>query len=474
MSPTRPEPRFENGFFVPASPVPNPRHISDYKLRHSLLALPVLINNPLETFIEDHYKLDVLQFSMMGSAITIINSPEMIKHCFIDNRENYRFSGVRQSILRTILGDGILTQEGEPWKHARRAMSPLFTPKNVKSFSETMRVTTVREMPDLFETGGVLKIAPLMSALTYLVLSDTLFSGDIKAQKSRVLEDVSTALTYAGRPDPLDLFGAPDWMPRLTKIRGLKAVKNLRKMITDVTRKRQTQKEQGEDLPDDFLTRLLNVGDAETRAFTQAEVGNHILAFIGAGHETTARALSWLFYLLSQDTKSRDRMEAEVDTLDIENTPVENWGEHLPFATACFEETMRLFPPAPLIARETIAHDEKNGTTLNKNDVLMVNCWVMHRHESFWDSPNSFNPERFLGENRKDIGRFQYLPFGVGERVCIGQRFAIQEALILITLLARRYRFDYASDTPPWPKMRITVQPDNDMPMTVTKREERL
>lgn len=162
------------------------------------------------------------------------------------------------------------------------------------------------------------------------------------------------------------------------------------------------------------MNRLLEVGDKETRAFTDVEIEDHLLSFIGAGHETTARALSWLFYLLSQDTKSRDRFEAEVDTLDTEIIPPETWGDHLPFAMACFEETMRLFPPAPMIAREAINKDTIGDIIIPAGSILFLNTWLLHRHHTLWEAPDAFRPYRFMSDARNDIDRFQYLPFGVG------------------------------------------------------------
>ena len=243
-------------------------------------------------------------------------------------------------------------------------------------------------------------------------------------------------------------------------------------MIRELANDRKKRRDAGETLPDDFLSRLLLVGDKDTAPFSDIDIEDHLLAFIGAGHETTARALSWLFYLLSNDKKSRDRLEAEVDALDIDNIPPEKWGEYLPFTLACFEETMRLFPPAPFIVREAIEDDTYKDITIPAKSVLFLNTWQLHRHKTLWDKPDAFIPDRFLGNARDEIGRFQYLPFGVGERVCIGQRFALQEAAILIALLARNYRFDYVSDDVPWPKLRITIQPENGMPMRITKRNK--
>lgn len=467
---TRPEPRFENGHFIPSVPVPDPRNIEDYKWYHGFSTIPKIANNPLESFNHSQFKDPVTQYSIFNSKFTVINDPMIIKHCFVDNRHNYRFSAIRQRLLKSILGDGLITSEGEKWKHARHSMSPMFTPGNVKSFANVMKRTTGHEMGKLFDKQEPVKIAPLMSTLTYLVLSETLFSGALDEAKEQVIENVSTALLYLGRPDPLDILNAPNWMPRLTRMRGTKAVSNLRIMIGQLLQRRKTEKNNGVDLPDDFLTRLLDVGSGEERAFTDTEIEDHLLAFIGAGHETTARAMSWLFYLLSNDTKSRDRFEGEIDKLGMDNIAPEKWIDHLPFAIACFEETMRLFPPAPFIVREAIDDDIKDSITIPSDSILFVNTWQLHRHKTLWEDPEMFKPERFLGKARADIHRFQYLPFGVGERVCIGQRFAMQEAAIMMAVIAKNYRFDYAADEVPWPKLRITIQPENGMPMRITKR----
>jgi len=393
---TRPEPRFENGYFIPSAPIPDPRNIEDFKWYHGFETIPKIANNPIDTFNHSQFKDPVTQYKIFANNFSVINDPAIIKHCFVDNRSNYRLGAIRQRLLRSILGDGIITSEGEKWKHARQAMSPMFTPRNVKHFASVMKTTTEREMDNLFAVKGPIKISQPMATLTYLVLSDTLFSGDIDRGQGQIIEDVATALLHLGRPDPLDIFNAPTWIPRLTRLKGTKAVANLRDMIGTILRKRKAEKAKGHELPDDFLTRLLSVGSNDERAFSDIEIEDQLLAFIGAGHETTARALA--------------------------------------------------------------------------NSILFINTWILHRHETLWVDPEMFKPDRFLGDARANIDRFQYLPFGVGERVCIGQRFAMQEAAILMAVIAKTYRFDYASDEAPWPKMRITIQPENGMPMRITKR----
>ncbi len=471
QSTARPEPHFENGNFIASIPIPDPRPIDAYSHIDIIQSILKINKNPLESMGEDGYKNDVTQFSFFNNSFTYINSPEAIQHCFITNRENYRFQKIRQRILRPIIRDGLIAAEGPEWSHARRIISPMFTPRNVKSFAAIMQKTSERVMDDLLGKDTPTLMAPYFSSLTYLILSDTLFSGEIEADEAKMLKDVAIILERMGRPGVFDLMGAPKWVPRLTNRKGLKAVREIRTMIAHLTAKRRSDKVAGRPLADDFLTRLLSIGDdGETHPFTSEQIEDHILTFIGAGHETTARALCWMVYLLSQDHSRRERLEAEVDALDIKTIPPENWYDKLPYSAACFEEAMRLFPPAPFIAREAVSPDNIGGYTVPTGGVVMINTWQLHRHLKYWDQPWAFVPERFLPEHRHKINKFQYLPFGVGERVCIGQKFALQEAVILIALLLRRYRFKYAGQTPPWPKMRITIKPENNMPMYITRR----
>jgi len=468
MGRPRPQPRHKNGFFIPPAPIPRDIKSADFRFRDSLTSVFVAARNPLETFSATQFKIPVSQYSLMGNIFTQVTDPEVIRHIFIENRDNYRMSPLRQRVLKPMLGDGLITAEGETWKHARRTMSPMFTPRNVSTFARTMRATTERELPNLLKTDEIQTIAPIMSALTFLVLSDTLFSRDIDRDQSQMIRDVSIALSHMGRPDPMDIMNAPSWIPRLVGIGGRRAVRRLRRSISEATDKRKTIATKA--MPDDFLTRLLTAENDGKPAFSAEQIEDQMISFIGAGHETTARALAWMLYLLSNDPAARERLEAEVDALDMDTIDPVDWDKHLPWAMACFEETMRLYPPAPFISREPIADDQIGLVHIPERTNILVNLWVMHRSELLWEHPSAFNPTRFLGKARDKIDRFQYLPFGMGERVCIGQRFAMQEAAILIALLVRTYRFDYAGSEVPWPKMRVTVQPENNMPMTVTRR----
>ena len=203
---------------------------------------------------------------------------------------------------------------------------------------------------------------------------------------------------------------------------------------------------------------------------TPDEVEDNIITFIGAGHETTARALGWTLYCLANAPQERRKVEEEIDrVLASEPDPVK-WLDLMPATRAAFEESMRLYPPAPTINRAAIEDDRFEDVFIAAGTTVLVMPWVLHRHRRLWDQPDAFMPSRFLPENREKIGRFQYLPFGVGPRVCIGATFALQEAVIALGVLMNRFRFDYTENTHPWPVQKLTVQPQGGLPMRVTSR----
>lgn len=468
----RPAPSVDDlGHFVPSGPRGIEKHPDKWTMIDKIDSLRALANNPINATTMITREAPIVRAHMLGQDLWVVSDPDIIRYLFVTKANNLDLHPVRQALLRPVLQDGLISAEGAKWKRARHLLSPVFTPRNTQSFAPGMAKSIHRILPELFGASGhAVNLSDQMLKLTYGILSDALFSGEIEQDSAAVLKDIAALLTHMGRPNPLDMISAPKWIPRLNQIFGQAPIRRVRKMIHSATLERQARHEAGEALPDDFLTLLIMAGDDEQAPLSPTEIEDQILTFIGAGHETTSRAMSWMFYLLGNDTKARDRLEAEVDSLDI-SLPPERWIKAMPWSMACFEETMRLFPPAPIISRSIIETDDYKGHRFDAGAGVMINLWALHRHKKLWDRPDSFIPERFFGENRDSIKRFQYLPFGMGRRVCIGQKFALQEAAILIALMARRYRFDYAGERAPWPVMRITIQADNHMPMRVTKRK---
>lgn len=456
--------------FTPPRPQPYADPQYYFSWLRSAAVLPKVIQNPIESFSARAYEELYFLTPMFQQTMAMVHDPDLLRHIFIENADLLIAAPVRQRVLKPALREGMLTAEGDVWRRARRTIAPVFAPRHVLGFSSKMQAVTAAYAERLAAETGIVPIADHMTRLAYLILSDTLFSGDLDGDSETIIADVAYFLQHLSRPDPIDFLNAPDWVPRLTKLRGTGALKRLRNAVRATAEKRQNRIDNEEAVPQDFLTLLLQAQDDERGALSLDEIEDNIITFIAAGHETTARALAWTLYLLASDPAALQRCYSEVDALDIATLPPHQWGDQLPWLTACFEESMRLYPPAGIIARKLNGTIDHGDFHIGDGTVIVTSPWVLHRHKKLWQKPDQFHPERFLGENRNSINRFSYLPFGLGHRVCIGNRFAMQEAQIILVNLLRNFTFEYAGKTPPWPVMKVTIQPDNGIPIRMTPR----
>jgi len=453
--------------FVP--PAPLPRTVPPSRLE----IIRTILRNPLELWGEPSYTLPWIKTRFFRDSTIIVNDPGLIKYVLVDNASNYRMSDIRQLVLRPILRDGLLTAEGQVWKRSRKAVAPVFTPRHAKGFAGQM-LRQSELYAEKYEGGGSFDIATDMTELTFAILADTLFSGEIASSSDNFADDVNALLHRMGRVDPMDLMRAPSWVPRVTRIGGQKILDQFRGMVHKTMDLRLEQmRADRAAAPQDFLTLLLE--QAGPDGLTNEEIEDNILTFIGAGHETTARALAWTLYCIANSPHIRDAMEEEIDRVLAEGAEPVEWLDLMPVTRAAFEEALRLYPPAPSINRAAIADDSWTDARGERVDIhagmtVLIMPWTLHRHELYWEKPRAYMPERFLPENRGRIGRFQFLPFGAGPRVCIGATFALQEAVIALAVLMKRFRFDVTEKTNPWPVQKLTTQPQNGLPMRVTPR----
>jgi len=449
--------------FVP--PAPRPRT----KPPSALQMMRIVYRNPLELWGEPSYNEPWISIRTgIGGPLVIANDPALIRHILVDNVKNYRMARVRQKILRPILHDGLLTAEGDIWKRSRKAMAPVFTPRHTQGFAQPMLRAT-ESFVTRYEDGAVTDVARDMTTLTFDILAETLFSGEIAGNPDDFGHQVDHLFETMGRVDPLDLIGAPDWLPRITRIRGRKALAYFRRLVAETMQMRKAKLAADPDgSPSDFLTLLLRAEGPN--GLTSAEIEDNIITFIGAGHETTARALGWTLYCLAQTSWEREKVEAEIDEVLATTPDAYEWLGKMPYTRAAFEEAMRLYPPAPSIAREAIETERWRDLDIVSGAQIQIMPWTIHRHRKLWKEPEAFMPERFLPKNRDAIDRYQYLPFGAGPRVCIGAAFAMQEAVIALGVLMSRFRFDTLPETKPWPVQKLTTQPEGGLPMRVTRR----
>ncbi|MER0239479.1 cytochrome P450 [Fulvimarina sp. MAC8] len=423
--------------------------------------------NPIEIWGTRAFKEPYIEGRWLGVPNIVVNEPKAVRHLLVENSKNYVMQPLRQRILRPLLRDGLLTAEGQLWRRTRKAIAPIFTPRHIAGFTEPMAARSENARERLAGMAGkTIDISHETTLLTFDILQATLFSDDIASEPNEFARSTSDFLGSMGRVDPLDLLGAPNFLPRIRRLRGRKSMLYFRQLIGDTIEKRKDQLDRDPDgVPADLLTLLLKAD-----GLSRDEIEDNIITFIGAGHETTARSLAWTLYLLSQAPEERRKVEDEIDTVLPTLDHPSQYLDSLPRTRSAFEEAMRLYPPAPSLNRTALQADQVGNLKIPAGSTVLVMPWLIHRHEMLWDRPDHFIPDRFMPENREAIDRYQYLPFGVGPRVCIGASFALQEAVIALAILMRSLRFDYAGTEQPSVVQRITVQPENGLPMHIARR----
>ncbi len=282
-------------------------------------------------------------------------------------------------------------------------------------------------------------------------------------------EAITTYFEALGRIDLWDVLPLPRWLPRPAFIRARPAQKIFRSEVLRLCERRRARIAANEKVPDDLVTRLINARDPETGApLSDAVVHDNLVTFIGAGHETTANALTWTLFLMSEFPEADARVAAEaVDAPDADALA------RLVQTRMILEEAMRLYPPAPFLSRAAFAADRIGEVAVAPGTRIIIAPWVLHRHRRLWPDADMFVPERFAPENRGKIPRFAYLPFGAGARICVGMTFAMQEALLALTMIARRFRLRLIDGANVMPFARMTLRPMHGLPMRIETRSSR-
>ena len=431
-----------------------------------------LWRDPLSVWGRAHFDLPIVMADTILGRRAAISDPAAIRRVLLDNAGNYRKDELQLRVLRPGLGDGLLTVEGDAWKAQRRALAPMFSPRQVANFAAPMHKVARAAAERI---AGAAADRPLafdteMTLTTLQVLEQTLFSQGLGRSATDFQRAVTRYFDTFGRIDPLDLLGAPDFIPRLSRLRGRDSLAFFDNAVEMIVEARKQLIASGAEPPTDLLTLLLRAADPETgQKMSERDVRSNIVTFIGAGHETTSNALTWATFLLSQSPYWRQRVEAEADEAFDPDSDADP-SAALPVTRAVIEEALRLYPPASIVLREAIGEDWLCGRRIPAGTVVTLAPYVVHRHRRLWKDPDLFDPSRFLGENREKIDRFAYFPFGAGPRVCIGMAFALQEAVIVLANLIRRFRFELAPGCVVEPHQRVTLRPRNGLQVIVHRR----
>jgi cytochrome P450 len=423
--------------------------------------------NAIDTWGPRSYEEDVIQTRFFGRNSFILNAPDAIRHVLVDNYENYVRTPAAVRVLRPMLGEGLLIAEGRTWKHQRRTLAPAFTPRAVGTLVPHMIAATDATIAKLQAASGApVDLREAMQRMTLEIAGRTMFSFGMDRHGAALRDFVMEYGTRLARPHLLDLLLPLNWPTPQDISRGFFR-KRWTRFVATLMAERRAAGKNADAPPSDLFDLMGAARDPETgAAFSDEQLGDQVATMILAGHETTATALFWSLYLLALDPMTQEELAAEVQSATV-NGALDI--DRLKFTRAVVDETMRLYPPAFLIARAAAGPDMIAGMPVRKNDIVLIAPWLLHRHEKLWQDPNAFIPARFMpGTPPPD--RFAYLPFGVGARVCVGAHFALVEATLALAKIIGAFRVELLDNEPVLPVGVVTTQPDRSPLFRIARR----
>lgn len=403
--------------------------------------------------------------------------PDYLKHIFVDNNKNYKRNKMGNGLLHAMLGDTLLTSDGDFWLRQRRLMQPAFHRQKIFGFGSIMTENTIRMLAewDGQADGTLLDIDKEMMRLTLRIVGLSLYSIDLLDESSALGRSITASSEYfsyrLGR-----LFAPPLWVPTKRNRELLKATGAVTHIVPDmIAARHKLNAEQGSASESgrsyDMLDLLMESRYEDTgEPMDDAQITREVRMLIGAGHETTSNTLTWALYLLSKDPEVEEKLHAEVDSVLGSRTPTLEDLPKLPYAKMVIEEAMRLYPAAHANARQSIGEDQLGDYYIPPETGVVIMNYVIHRHPEFWPDPERFDPERFAPTNAAKQHPYAYIPFGGGPHKCIGFQFALYEAQLILAMIAQRYSLRLKPGYLPVPQPLITLRARDGMPMILQRR----
>lgn len=444
---------------------PNPPRASQSMTAFGRMA--AMRESVIATWGQRAYEEDIVQGRFFGRSSFILNTPDAIKHVLVDNYENYARTPAGIRVLRPVLGEGLLISEGRAWKYQRRTLAPAFTPRAVNTLIPHMLAATDETIVKLRAAANApVDLRETMQRMTLEIAGRTMFSFGMDRHGAALRDFVMEYGARLARPHFLDLVLPLSW-PSPQDFARARFRKRWTSFIAMLMAERRAAGKSAGAPPSDLFDLMGAARDPETgEAFNDEQLGDQVATMILAGHETTATALFWSLYLLALDPATQERLAAEAQAATVDGVFDV---ERLKFTRAVVDETMRLYPPAFLIARSAAAPDVIADRSVKKNDIVLIAPWLLHRHEKLWRDPNAFTPTRFMPPSPPP-DRFAYLPFGVGARVCIGAHFALVEATLALAKLIGAFKVELVDTAPVMPVGVVTTQPDRSPMFRMTPR----
>ena len=394
----------------------------------------------------------------------LLSHPDLVEEVLVTQQRNF-VKGYFYRILEPLLGNGLLTSEGNFWLRQRRLAQPAFHRERINAYGATMVAYTQAQLAE-WADGTVRDVHEDMMRLTLRIVGKTLFDADVESEAPMVGQALSSALRELNNQMIGPEFLLPRRVPTPSRLRLRRAVQQLDPVVFRLIAQRRAS---GTDRGD-LLTALLNAQDEDGSRMTDRQLRDEAMTIVLAGHETTALALSWAWYLLSQHAEARARLHAELDSVLGDRPPVVADAAKLKYAEAVILESMRLYPPIYGIGRESVEACTIGGHALAARSSVYIMPWIIHHDPRFFDAPEVFRPERWLDGLRERLPRFAYFPFGGGPRLCIGQSFAMLESVLLLSSIAQRWDMTLEPGHPVVPQPTLTVRPKYGVRMLLRRR----
>lgn len=436
-----------------------------------LFSLSQLQSQPLEYLGEMWREYgDLVRLPIMPGFTAILSThPDCAEQVLSTHSENYGKADFFLNAMGLVQGEGLFTSEGEFWKSHRRLMQPAFHQKQLVKLHSVILSCIESVVQDWLTKPDdeVINIADEMTRLTLKIISQALFSIDISHESDRLGSALRTAFEYVYHKITAPL-SPPLWVPTHRNREFRQAKQTIDHVVLEMIRSRRTNP--GEQI--DLLSMLLAAQDEETgKGLSDQELLNEVITLINAGHETTATALSWTWYLLGTHPEIMAQLQDEVDDVLQGGAPTFEKLSQLAYTRRVFDESLRLCPPgmglAPRVAK---ADDEIQNYFIPKGSIMNIAFYFTLRHPDFWENPEQFDPDRFLPEKVAQRPRYAYMPWGAGPHVCIGKNFAIMESMLILSTIIQRFRVTLVPNQPFEIDPRFTLRPKYGVNVTLQKR----
>ena len=404
---------------------------------------------------------DVFQIKLPQGLLYVFGKPEYVKHVLQENNKNYK-KGLAYHSLRPLLGNGLLTSEGDFWRKQRRLAQPSFHKARIEEFAKTM-IACVNEMLEKwdknYKDGDLININTEMNHLALMIVSRSLFKSDISKTIDKIGKNLYILMEGAARRIRSP-FMLPPWVPTPYNLRQKKSLSLLNEIIGGIidNRRKNNQKY------DDLLDMLMDVRDEDTgEGMDNEQLKDEVMTIFMAGHETTAVALAYAFLAICENPDVDERLKKEADTIALSNQDILSSIREQEYTGQIIHEVLRLYPPAWVVSRRAIEEDEVGGFYVPPKTDILMSPFAIQRNPDIWENPEKFDPCRFEKEKMKAMHRYAYFPFGGGPRLCIGDQFALMEMQVALPLIRKRYKFrkqdSYKLELEPL----ITMRPKNDI-----------